>query len=73
MMRKSVYVKYTDFLIIYQRRNETKKQSCYRHKYLYNKRTFCALFCALFVHFLCIVNPFLSAKSFSPVEIKCLG
>ena len=50
MMRKSVYVKYTDFLIIYQRRNETKKQSYYRHKYLYNKRTFCALFCTLFVH-----------------------
>ena len=55
-----------------------KKTNYYRHKYLHNKRPFHALFCALFVHFLWTVfgihfNPFLSEKSFAPVEIKCLG
>ena len=53
-------------------KKQNKKQSYYRHKYLCNKITFCALFCALFVQFLCTVFGihFFSEKSFSPVEIK---
>ena len=68
MMRVSLYV--TD--------NQTpqksnKKQSYQRHKYLRNKRTFCALICALFVHCLRdLFQPF-PEKSFFSVEIKCLG
>ena len=59
-------------LIIKLQRHETK------HKCQCNKRTFCALFCVPFVHFLCTVfvnhfSPFPSEKSFTQVEIKCLG
>ena len=70
MMKKSL--NFTDNQIP---EKQNKKQSYDRHKYLCNKITFCALFCALFLQFLCTVFGihFFSEKSFSPVEIKCLG
>ena len=72
MMKKSL--NFTDNQIP---KKQNKKQSYYRHKYLCNKITFCALFCALFVQLLCTVfgihfNPSVSEKSFSPVEVKYL-